>query len=577
MNLRKAIAISLLSFGFMASPMTVAYAEQQTIEATGSYTMQDGTETISDAQEKARKEAMRLIVEKAGIYVESYSKTENLTLTDDQVRVIAGQIIKIEKDEVKPVIGTDGKSISYVCFMRAVVDTDKIDLQRAMEMRKTAEDNEQLKKSVGELQEENQSLRTQYEQAKDDNEKMRIQNELLSNEQALGTLYQDDFKGTAVLKDIREATADIDSIKKAYPGMPVQEFKKNIHPALVKAGWNLKSYNGNLAYARRLDETFEERLSFSVVKDTVTMGGIFFATPTKVAADKVYRIAFANLCKSLGQPTITYDEDTFSAEWKASKTKGKEKKLTLSEWKFGEEYVVRISKDMRNMQSVVHKQEQTQDVLLNLSKNDGDWYDDAGNKVLSIHNGTINSCPVIAGFDFAGGRGQHGTYRIQQAAGPRDITIERLREDTIRVDGKTVLHSNPEESYYESVNGIHLGMADAAVEQTLGTPDRKGAGATHRDTWYYDDAGIQIEFETGKVVQMRMLNNGNWFFGRSGLNYRNSLADFQEAYHLARLPHALTQEQRTEGMIGGVVKIAAGEYLWFDYYPDAITLSIYGN
>ena len=99
----------------------------------------------------------------------------------------------------------------------------------------------------------------------------------------------------------------------------------------------------------------------------------------------------------------------------------------------------------------------------------------------------------------------------------------------------------------------------------------------HRPTWYYDAAGLQIEFENGNVVQIHMLNNGNWFLKRSGLNYRNSIAEFQAAYHMKRMPPVLTPEKRAEGMLGGATKIAKDEYLWLDYYPNVITLSIFCN
>lgn len=45
-------------------------------------------------------------------------------------------------------------------------------------------------------------------------------------------------------------------------------------------------------------------------------------------------------------------------------------------------------------------------VLSNLEAVAGDWYNESGNKVLSVKNGTINDCKVTNGFDFAGGRGQ---------------------------------------------------------------------------------------------------------------------------------------------------------------------------
>lgn len=577
LHLKRTIAAFFISASFLTCSAPMVLAEQQMIEATGTYAMQNSKESISEAQDKARKEAMRLIVEKAGVYVESYSKTEKLTLTTDQVRVIAGQIIKIEKDEVKPVIGSDGKTITYVCSMRAIVDTDKINLQRAMETKKTAEDNVRLKKSMGELQTENQTLRTQYEQAKDDNEKMRIQNELLSNEQALGTLYQNEYQNTAVLKEIRDVTADSDSIKRAYIGMPNKEFQMQVHPALLQDGWTFKNYNGNLDYTRKLDSNFRERLAFPLADKFIGLEEAFFETQSKVAADKVYRIAFANLYKSLGQPTLTYNENTSSASWKKTDKQGRTEEVSLLEWKSFDEYLVRLTKNKSNPQAVVHREMPNQEVLLSLARNDGDWYDDSGYKVLSIHNGTINDCPVIAGFDFAGGRGQCGTYRIQQASGPKDIKIERMSENSIRVNNSTILRDTPAEQFFESVNGVHLGMGESAVQQVLGAPERKETNQVSRATWYYDVAGLQLEFESGKIVQIRMLNNGDWFLGRSGLNYRNSIADFKSAYHITNMPPVLTQEQRAEGMLGGAIKIAKGEYLWLDYYPDVITLSIYWN
>ena len=333
MQLKKVIAAFFISASIIACSAPMAAAERQTIEVTGTYVMQDNKESISDAQDKARKEAMRLIVEKAGVYIESYSKTENFTLTADQVHVIAGQIIKIEKDEMKPVISSDGKTISYICSMRAIVDTDRINLQRAMETKKTAEDNVQLKKSVGELQKENQTLRMQYQQAQDDNEKMCIQNELLSNEQALGMLYQNDYQGTPVLKEIRDVTTDIDSMKQAYIGMPAQEFHMQVHPALLRDGWTCKDYNGNLVYQRQLDSTFQEELGFPAPWKSIGMEALDFKTTSKIAADKVYRIAFANLCKFLGQPTMKFEMNTSSAEWRKTEERGKINRLALYEEK----------------------------------------------------------------------------------------------------------------------------------------------------------------------------------------------------------------------------------------------------
>ncbi|MDY2684825.1 MAG: hypothetical protein SOV43_01470 [Selenomonadaceae bacterium] len=571
--LQKIIGAALI--GTMVYVPSIAWAEIHNVTADGEYTLAT-SDTMEQAKDKALKEAMRSAVEKAGVYIESYSIAKDMSLTQDEVRVIAGSIIKIDGKRFETV--ADGDSFIVRCYITAEVNTDEINLKRAMETRKAADDNVRLKKSVGELQTENQSLREQYAQAKDDNEKMRIQNELLSNEQALGMLYQNAYQGTAILNEIRSATADIDSIKQAYVGMPAQELRAQIHPALLRDGWSFKDYNGNLVYHRELDGTFRESLAFPGAWKILEMESLSFSTRAKVAADKVYRIAFANLYKALGQPTVTYHAYTSSANWTKLGERGKTNRLTLSEIKYGDFYQVSISKQVWNPQAEVHRAvSQASDIRLNLDRNNGDWYDDAGHKVLSIHDGIINNCPVIAGFDFIGGRGQCGTYRIRQASGPRDIKIERISENTIKVDDRTVLRNTPAEQFFESVNGVHLGMRETAVQQILGSPERKGIGRASRPTWYYDAMGLQIEFDGGKVVQIHMLNNGNWFLQRSGLNYRNSIVDFQSAYHMDRKPSVLTPGQRAEGMIGGAVRIAKGEYLWLDYYPDEITLSIYWN
>ena len=51
------------------------------------------------AKDAARQEAMRAAVEKAGVYVESYSKTQNMQLTEDDVKVISGAVLKVTDEK----------------------------------------------------------------------------------------------------------------------------------------------------------------------------------------------------------------------------------------------------------------------------------------------------------------------------------------------------------------------------------------------------------------------------------------------------------------------------------------------
>ena len=74
--------LSLLTFLTICClwPGAMAGAAPQRIEATGVYIMGDN-DSPKIARDAARQEAMRVAVEKAGVYVESYSRTKNMQLT----------------------------------------------------------------------------------------------------------------------------------------------------------------------------------------------------------------------------------------------------------------------------------------------------------------------------------------------------------------------------------------------------------------------------------------------------------------------------------------------------------------
>ena len=72
--------LKILCVAVMVLFSAVAYAAPQRIEADGEYIMST-TDTLDSAKEKAMKEAMRSAVEKAGVYVESYSKVKDMALT----------------------------------------------------------------------------------------------------------------------------------------------------------------------------------------------------------------------------------------------------------------------------------------------------------------------------------------------------------------------------------------------------------------------------------------------------------------------------------------------------------------
>ena len=54
----------------------------------------------------------------------------------------------------------------------------------------------------------------------------------------------------------------------------------------------------------------------------------------------------------------------------------------------------------------------------------GNWYNDSGEKVITIHDKYINGCEVVSAFDFAGGSSfAVGVFRIQESTGVRELRI----------------------------------------------------------------------------------------------------------------------------------------------------------
>lgn len=56
---------------------------------------------------------------------------------------------------------------------------------------------------------------------------------------------------------------------------------------------------------------------------------------------------------------------------------------------------------------------------------EGDWFDVSGNRVLQIHDGFINGCQVLAGYDFAGSSSfGAGRFDILESTGRRKLYLE---------------------------------------------------------------------------------------------------------------------------------------------------------
>ena len=178
MHRKRILAMVMMSLLFINVP---AYAAIEEIDASGQYTIGDGPdESISVAKERAKVDAMRQATEKAGVYVESYSKTVNAVLTEDEVRVIADNVLKVKSEDIKPVINSNN-TITYVCDIKALVDTSKIDISTQLQNKALLNENAKLQKEVYRLNTEIENLKDQYDRA-DISKKDNLTKEFKKNE-----------------------------------------------------------------------------------------------------------------------------------------------------------------------------------------------------------------------------------------------------------------------------------------------------------------------------------------------------------------------------------------------------------
>ncbi|WP_156033525.1 hypothetical protein [Selenomonas sp. ND2010] len=151
--------VGFFMFCLLLSGVAAGEAAPQVITANGVYIMGEN-DSPKIAKDAARQEAMRAAVEKAGVYVESYSKIQNMQLTEDDVKVISGAVLKVTDEKAKPEL--EGDVWRYTVTITAEIDTDHLDLKAMMEKRTELE---KLQKERDELKRQNEELLEKYRRA----------------------------------------------------------------------------------------------------------------------------------------------------------------------------------------------------------------------------------------------------------------------------------------------------------------------------------------------------------------------------------------------------------------------------
>lgn len=174
-----------------------AYAEWhgnahiETVEVTGSYLTDDISEAgLKKAREEAHKDALRLATEKAGVFVQSYSKTHNHVLTEDEIQSISGNILAVQNESYAMSKTNDGYTL-VTCHLTAYIQLDQVDLNQAIQQINIEGENRELKAVIEGLK---------HSQGK-------------AGELPYGTAYFQKFaQNSSLLKKVCDVGYDVDSV-----------------------------------------------------------------------------------------------------------------------------------------------------------------------------------------------------------------------------------------------------------------------------------------------------------------------------------------------------------------------------
>lgn len=121
--MKKFLMAAIIGSLLGASPVS---AEVRNYDGVGEYVMSD-FETPDVAKQRAKLYAERNAQEKAGVYIKSYSRTENFELVDDEIVTMTNGILKVISVDYQIVPITEYAGIMYRATVLASIDTDKVD------------------------------------------------------------------------------------------------------------------------------------------------------------------------------------------------------------------------------------------------------------------------------------------------------------------------------------------------------------------------------------------------------------------------------------------------------------------
>ena len=169
-----AIIIMLLFFPFSGFP------ETKEIISEGTYNMGDG-ETPGVAESRALLNAKRIAIERAGTYIESYSKVKNMQFTEDEVKVLTSGLMEVTILHKKRTVVGDG--IHFYVKIKAKVNPDKMEeMARKVKEKSVVDDYKKIQEAYDKSQRVIAELKKQMAKTKGKKENKTVEAKIRDDE-----------------------------------------------------------------------------------------------------------------------------------------------------------------------------------------------------------------------------------------------------------------------------------------------------------------------------------------------------------------------------------------------------------
>lgn len=175
-------SILLIVLLLLVLTCNLANAETKVITATGEYNMGE-SETLLVAKERAVYVAMQNATEQAGVYIESFTQVNNMAVTKDEIKMIAGGIVEvIDKKYDRKISDTGGDFIKVTLSCK--VNTDNVQSMVGKLQDKTQADKLiKIQADYTRAMDEIAALKQQLAEANKPEDKKQIEVRISQNEQ----------------------------------------------------------------------------------------------------------------------------------------------------------------------------------------------------------------------------------------------------------------------------------------------------------------------------------------------------------------------------------------------------------